>query len=189
MTDEPKIVIGRANVPAEFPIFVCDLAAHSTQLDLARQALAELQTSVPDSTPSNVKAAYMSPWKSHALNTKLVPLCQTVASLGQYCAKLLAGRDLASMNLGLAVTDCWCAIYEDNDSAIRHNHFPADFAAVAYLEAEENCAPLVFAGKQSVQPKPGMLILFPGLLDHEVPPTAGRRTVVAFNMHKTAEIR
>lgn len=60
---------------------------------------------------------------------------------------------------------------------------------MAYLEAEEKCAPLVFSGGFSVQPKPEMLIMFPGILDHEVPSNMGRRVVVAMNLHKRTTLK
>jgi hypothetical protein len=92
--------------------------------------------------------------------------------------------DLARLNWGLRVTDCWGAIYEESDYTIPHSHFPSDFSAVVYLEAEENCAPIIFANKLVVQPKPRMLVMFPGMLLHSVPKTQGRRVVLVMNMHK-----
>ena len=79
----------------------------------------------------------------------------------------------------MVVTDCWIAVYEEGDRTVRHNHFPADFGCVVYLEAEPGCAPLIFGGKTAHQPTPGSMVMFPGILDHEVPATPGRRVVVA----------
>jgi hypothetical protein len=84
----------------------------------------------------------------------------------------------------MVVTDCWIAVYEEGDRTVRHNHFPADFGCVVYLEAEPGCAPLIFGGKTAHQPTPGSMVLFPGILDHEVPATPGRRVVVAMNLAK-----
>jgi hypothetical protein len=92
--------------------------------------------------------------------------------------------DLARLNWGLRVTDCWGAIYEESDYTIPHSHFPSDFSAVVYLEAEKNCAPIIFANKLVVQPKPRMLLMFPGMLLHSVPKTQGQRVVLVMNMHK-----
>lgn len=188
MRTEAAFTLQQASVTAQLPVFICDLSTQVDQLRLAREALDELRSAYPDATPSNVRAAYMSPWQSHGLNPKLEPLCQSVATLGRYCAQLIGGRDLAELHMGMAVTDCWGAIYERGDLALRHNHFPADFSAVVYLEAQAHCAPLVFAGAHVVQPSAGMLVLFPGLLDHEVPATPGRRVVIAMNLNKTAQI-
>lgn len=87
------------------------------------------------------------------------------------------------------IANCWGAIYEGGDSALKHKHFPADLAAVCYLEADERSAPIVFGdGRISIQPRSGMLIMFPGVLEHEVPLTEGRRVVVAMNLYKAATL-
>jgi hypothetical protein len=182
-TDD-RFEIVMAEVTAELPVFVCSLAGARDALALARCAIDELRVTHPQSPQSNLHASYMSPWKSHLLNQKMVPLAQTVAALTAQVAGTIAQRPLASLNLEMAVTDCWGAIYGQGDGARRHNHFPADFAAVAYLEAEEGCAPIIFAGRRRLQPRPGTLVIFPGVLDHEVPDTPGRRVVVAMNLAK-----
>ncbi len=186
MPDDDKVSMARMGVASELPVFVCDLKPMAAQLQLARQALDELRISHPASTPSNVQAVYMSPWKSHRLHPLLQPLCQGATLIVEACARSIGQTGLADLNLELVITDCWGAIYEQADHTRRHNHFPADFAAVVYLEAAEGCAPLVFAGRTAVQPRAGSMLVFPGILDHEVPPTAGRRVVVAMNLHKKA---
>ena len=113
-----------------------------------------------------------------------IGICQTVTEYARQAALQHMNPDLAKLNWGLQVTDCWGAIYEESDYTIAHSHFPSDFSGVVYLEAEENCAPIVFANKLVVQPKPRMLVMFPGLLLHSVPKTQGRRVVLVMNMHK-----
>ncbi len=65
-----------------------------------------------------------------------------------------------------------------------HTHWPADLSCVVYLEAEPGCAPLVFSKTSAYQPRPGTLVMFPGITMHEVPATPGRRVVVAMNLFK-----
>jgi hypothetical protein len=55
-----------------------------------------------------------------------------------------------------------------------------------YLEVDESSAPIIFGGKLAIKPKPNMLVIFPGILMHEVPATEGRRIVIAMNMNKRA---
>lgn len=69
----------RTNVLCEMPVFSCNLLDQADVLLLVRLGIDELRNQYPDSTPSNVKAAYMSPWKSHLLTTKLNPLMELVA--------------------------------------------------------------------------------------------------------------
>jgi hypothetical protein len=63
---------------ADIPVFVADLTPLQAQLQLARMAIDELRESHPLSPESNVKATYMSPWRSHLLTDKFGPLMQVV---------------------------------------------------------------------------------------------------------------
>ena len=77
-------------------------------------------------------------------------------------------------------------IYDKSGYTQVHNHFPAEFACSIYLEAHEDSAPIIFAGKLNIKPTPGMLVMFPGILNHEVPATDGRSVVIAMNLNKRA---
>jgi hypothetical protein len=63
-------------------------------------------------------------------------------------------------------------------------HYPSDLSAVVYLEADEKSAPIVFGDGLAIQPKPGLLVIFPGILLHEVPENNSKRVVVAMNLQK-----
>ena len=176
-------VVG-AQVETELPIVIAELAPIADRLRLAREAIDELRISHPQPPASNVKASYMSPWKSHLLNPKLQPLCASVVEIAKAAAPKAWSGHLDGLGLDLFVTDCWGAIYEQADRTERHNHWPADLSCVVYLEAEPGCAPLVFSGKSAFYPRPATLVMFPGITMHEVPPTPGRRVVVALNLFK-----
>ena len=186
MSDSEKVQINTVEVAAETPVFICDLSLIKPQLDLARMAIEELRVSHPDTTQSNVQSVYMSPWHSHLINNKFKPLTDSAVTIAQEVSRTHLSANLPALNMGLVVTDCWGAIYEKSDYTKRHNHFPAEFSCVIYLEVHENSAPIIFSGKLHVQPKPNMMVLFPGILQHEVPATDGRRVVVAMNMNKRA---
>jgi len=171
-------------VPLQLPIFCCDLNGYPNELELARQAVDELQISHPESITSNVKAKYSSSYKSHLLNNKLVPLTELVIKIAKRASRESLSCDLEGINVDLFVADCWCAIYEHSDQTIPHNHFPSDFSAVIYLESQPESAPIIFANSLMVKPVPGSLVLFPGILNHHVPPTEGRRVIVAMNLFK-----
>jgi hypothetical protein len=182
--DSCKVFLEALFVPAKLPVLVCSMATLSAQLTLAREAIEELRVAYPESTPSNVHAAYMSPWRSHQLNKKFGALCDSVVTIAKVGAANYLTGNLDALNMDLVVVDCWGAIYQGGDHAERHNHFPADFGCVVYLEADDNCAPIIFGGSTSVQPTAGMCIVFPGILDHEVPATAANRIVVSMNLYK-----
>ena len=186
MSDDGKIIIRSVEVTTELPVFICDLSPIQAQLNLAREAIEELRVSHPQSTESNVKATYMSPWHSHLINPKFGPLTQSIVTIAREVCKTHMSANLEALNMDLVVTDCWGIIYDSADYTQKHTHFPAEFSCSLYLEEHEDSAPIIFSGKLNIQPKPNMLVLFPGILVHEVPATSGRRVVVAMNMNKRA---
>lgn len=177
------------SIPTHLPIFWSSLVGQQDMLMLAREAIDDLRLTHPESTPSNVQAVYMSPWKSHMLTDKFQPLAAEAIRTAKQVAKEFLFTDLEGLNLDLFVADCWGAIYEEADHTIAHNHFPSDFSVVIYLEAEPGCAPIVFDGQISVQPVPGVMLVFPGLLNHSVPKNSGRRVMVAMNLYKIPAIK
>lgn len=175
--------------PATIPVFWFSLHEHVHELAQARIGLDEVRASHPASTPSNVKAVYMSPWKSHHLNDKFHPLCALVEDLVKKVSAEKLKADFSSLNWDLKVTDCWGVIYEDSDRTVPHMHFPSDLSVVIYLEADENCAPIVLGDGLLVTPKPGLMIMFPGILMHEVPENHAKRVVLAMNLQKMPALR
>ena len=70
-----------------------------------------------------------------------------------------------------------------------------DSACTYYVDVEPGCSPIVFESQKNdgingdnkpltIQPQNGMLLLWPALLHHEVPPTETKRMVVAMNIDK-----
>jgi hypothetical protein len=179
-----SLAIDQFTVKADLAVFGFHLHKFPLELQLAREAISELQISHPESTPSNVNALYMSPWKSHTLNGKFTPLIQIMAELIKKTSLQHLKTDIEALNFNLAVADCWGAIYEEESYAVPHWHFPSDFSSVIYLEIAPGAAPIVFANSLVVQPVSGSGVIFPGNLIHHVPETKGRRVIVAINFIK-----
>lgn len=179
-----SVHLDQFTVKTELSVFGFSLAGFESELELAREAVADLRSVHPESTPSNVKAAYMSPWKSHLLTDKFGPLIAVMSDLIMKAYLQFLNTDLSGLNYVLCVADCWCAIYEATDHSIAHTHFPSDFATVIYLDIDGDAAPIVFANSLVVQPVSGSALIFPGLLEHHVPATKGRRVIVAINFIK-----
>ena len=74
--------------------------------------------------------------------------------------------------------------YSEGDCAYKHNHYPVDFSCVYYISVTEKSSPIVFENKLKVQPKDGMLVLFPGIIHHNVFPTKDKRIAFAANFVK-----
>ena len=171
-------------VDTQSVLFAFDLSTQPAALDLAREAVRELQLSHPERRSSNVRSEWLSPKNSHELNPKLRPLCQLVTTLcGQIWSDVFGSGDGGGSD-DFYVWQCWAINYGHGGYAESHNHFPAFFAAVVYLEADEVSAPIVFGTNAARPSVANTLYVFPGALQHAVPPNAGRRVVVAMNILK-----
>ena len=179
------LVVGQTLIPVQMPVFSCSLEPQKAAMALAREAIDELRALNPQSIQSNVISKYVSPWNSHELNPKFGPLCNIVLEVARTVSRSYLSANFDAINVDYFVKDCWGIIYEEADYTIRHNHFPSDMSCAIYLEAEPNCAPIVFDNGLCVQPQDGLLVMFPGIMYHEVPKTPGRRVVVSMNLFKT----
>ena len=139
-------------VKNELPIFIFDLSGIKHILNLAHQAIHELRESHPG-VESNVIADYRSPWKSHTLNAKLLPLCDVVSSLTTQVSGEGYTGNRETLGLKVFVNDCWGAIYGEGGYVESHNHHPAAFSAIVYLETDESASPIIF-GHDQMYPAP-----------------------------------
>lgn len=68
------------------------------------------------------------------------------------------------------ITECWGALYKKGDFTRSHDHWPAIWSFCYYVNVSKTCAPLRFPGAElSIKPKNGLMILFPGWIEHSVP--------------------
>jgi hypothetical protein len=73
-------------------------------------------------------------------------------------------------HLRLAIADCWGVVYRKDDFTLEHDHWPALWSFGYYINVSPDCAPIVFPGaNHAVQPKNGMMCMFPGWVSHYVP--------------------
>lgn len=185
MSASGSLLVAQTLVPAQMPVFTCSLTPQKEALLLARQAIDELRAADPKPMESNVRSVYVSPWDSHQKNPKFGPVCDIVLQVARTASRSFLIANFDSLNVDYFVKDCWGMIYEEADYTLKHNHYPSDLSCALYLEADENCAPIIFDGGLQVQPQNDLLVLFPGILNHEVPKTPGRRVVVSMNIFKT----
>lgn len=164
-------------VTKELPIFSTNISEHKDILQSAATAILEQRQKSPESMKSNVFANYVSNYSSHLQNPKFQPLIDLVLS---FCEEV--SRNYFECELKYKCYNCWGMLYDKDDYAVEHNHFPSTFAAVIYIDVEPNSAPIVFENQLTVVPTSGSLIVFPAILQHQVPKTTGRRMVVAMNI-------
>jgi hypothetical protein len=85
----------------------------------------------------------------------------------------------------LICNDIWGIIYQGNNNHRKHNHYPATWSAVAYIDCEEGSGETVWPdiGKK-VKPCNGNVCIFPGYLDHYVEPSVNaiKRIIISCNI-------
>ena len=118
-----------------------------------------------------------------ALQTENDMSSPTLILLQEWIMSLIRCQ-LAWPNIGLSFPDTWIAKYGVGDGAISHNHFPALYSFVYFVECPKGSSPLVFttSGKR-IKAEEGKVVIFSGLLHHYVPKNKCEgRIVVSGNM-------
>jgi hypothetical protein len=84
------------------------------------------------------------------------------------------------------VKSCWGAKYGKGDSSLLHDHYPATWSASFYASAPVGSSPIIFPGPGvSIVPTDGLLLIFPGNIEHEVPPSTivENRIIISMNFY------
>tara|TARA_R100000152_G_C6679648_1_gene113847 strand:- start:7 stop:558 length:552 start_codon:yes stop_codon:yes gene_type:complete len=98
--------------------------------------------------------------------------------ISDYVIKIIRGVVEHQPSWELYLSDLWGQYYNKGDFQDVHNHNPAHWSFVYYVNAPKGSAPLVFtSSNKKVIPTSGMFVLFPAWLCHHVP------------VHKCEEIR
>jgi len=82
------------------------------------------------------------------------------------------------------IVESWAAIYNKDDFTVWHNHSVTTYSTVYYARADHDASKIVFEGGLELQPQTGMLVVFPGYLNHMVPRSISDnpRIIVASNL-------
>ena len=133
---------------------------------------------------SNVKA-WHSAYNTHRINPHFQPyidtILQEIKDIKKY-DRTFCG--FAGFESTLYLRDFWAIMYDTGDYTKSHAHFPCPYVASYYVKTSSDSAPIHFDGSQTLKiiPESGMLVVWPGTLYHSVPPTKGKRTVLAMNL-------
>lgn len=76
----------------------------------------------------------------------------------------------------------WIMHYEEGDYAVEHNHYPVDYTCIYYIDVCRNSSPLIIENQMTITPEKGLLVIFPGILNHKVNPTKSARVAMALNV-------
>ena len=163
------------NVTKSIPIFSTIIPDYiEINKELKKIILEHRENYIPDlgSDKSNVKA-----WHSHFDTHYKEPRFNILIN------KILKkSQEFLKINCNLHPLNFWVMEYEKGNHAVKHNHWPASLSGVYYIDVEENSSPIIFENNFTIEPKNGMLLLFPSIVNHEVPPSKGKRIVASINL-------
>jgi len=161
------------------PIFTTKLENYEGKNTFLLHLVSELKKQNSDSDASNVKAWYKRLTNENvgfeSIVSEIVAACNFIGS--EFSKESKEKIKFKSHNL-------WVIEYEEGDYTKIHTHFPSDFSCVYYIDVAEDSSPMIIEGRIKIKPENGLLVIFPGILDHEVPKTKGKRTVLSLNVIK-----
>jgi len=141
----------------------------------------------------------------HLWQDPVIP--ELVKIIGDFAAEGIGASDSSAVNSQIMLNECWATIGGFGAGTSPHNHFPNTWSGQFYVSVEDTIAdetdkygkmefinpfPLsqTFGQPAGVlyQPKDGLLLLFPSLLQHMVHPnlTQNMRVLVSFNVSTIA---
>ena len=123
--------------------------------------------------------SWRSSWTTHKNDTRFLEL---INSTTEVLTKI--NSDCFDQNLKYTCHELWVAQYDIGNYAERHYHYPLDWSVVYYVNVEKESSPIIFGEDVEVYPEKDMMLIFPGWLNHRVPPTKGKRTVIAMNFFR-----
>ena len=133
---------------------------------------------------TNVKGD-MTYWQMHTRYESFKSLLVIVVAEHLECY-----HDLGLVNDGKVKLYCpsmWGAVYKKGDYTNEHNHTGSRFSFTYYVEAGDNCTPIVFTnpGFMQIRPKTGDLLIWNSDYGHMVPEqeTEEERIVIAGNIN------
>lgn len=174
----------------EVPIHFWEFSMHDSQEYTVSELHNEIEKIIKEvgdgqNNATNVKAM-MTKW--NMLEYKPFELIAKKAA--KICEDWHAEK--TDLDLVTFMTTCWGSIYTRGNYSERHAHVPALYSWVYYVKVDENSAPIYFPNNPGFYYKPtsGTGIIFPGWLDHEVPPheSDDERIIVVGNIEGTGSV-
>jgi len=163
-------------VEKQLPIFTTILENHQEINEYLMGVVKEYRSNYPQGLSTNVDA-WRSSWHTHRITDKFQSIIDTILDACNFISRGYYHHDIV-----YEVKNMWAMMYDGGDSAFKHDHFPSTLSCVYYIDVDDDCSPIIFEGAVTVQPKNGMLIVFPSILMHEVPSTTGKRVAISMNI-------
>ena len=171
------------------PVFTGILDDHVEMNKYLKQVILEHREKYPKSNTSNVKG-WHSDWKTHEINPKFQPILDRTLDAVNFINK----NFFDCKYIDPYIRSMWAMMYDDNNWTQRHSHmYSSDiFASCYYVDVGERSSPIIFEDVVEdgihdnikpliIRPQNGMLIIWPAILYHEVPPTKEKRMCISMN--------
>lgn len=141
-----------------------------------KENILDFQKRYPKSNRSNINAWHSSYFTNH-IDTNFNNIISVVE---EKCNNVINVSGFSK----LKVLESWIAIYKLGDNAGKHDHYPSVFNAVYYVQTTPNSSPLILQNGLEIVPIEGTLVVFPGYVEHYVPPSneINDRIIMAFNL-------
>ena len=188
-----RMEVQHVNKP--MPVFTSILDNHVEINKYLKQVILEHREKYPKSNTSNVKA-WHSDWNTHKINPKFQPILDITLDAVNYINE----KYFRCKKMDTYISDMWAMMYDNNNWTKRHLHHACIFSGTYYVDVKKGSAPIIFedAFKDGVhdnnkpliiQPENGMLIIWPAILQHEVPPTKEKRMGISMNFKHKEKIK
>jgi hypothetical protein len=129
---------------------------------------------------TNVKAP-MSDWHLNEAHHLVDRLCKKVLDI----ISLTSNEENNFNAPRFYIRRCWGATYGKGDWTKVHNHGASAFGWCYYVRMPEGASPICFPEADlTIHPKEGEVIIFPGIVEHSVPPSdiEEKRIMIASNV-------
>lgn len=163
-------------IKGKYPVFTTFLNLSTHEISNIKENITNYRKKSPKSNKSNVKAWHSS-YKTHKLTNCFDNINRRILN---ECDNII--NSFNNTNDRLVLHDMWINMYEKGDYTDNHAHIGVKYSCCYYFDVEENCSPIKFQPKLEINPKNDMLVLFGANVYHEVPPTNGKRTLIAMNL-------
>ena len=163
-------------VDKKLPIFSTILANKDAINKDLISFISEYKKENPTSRQTNVKCDWRSPWKLHE-DSRFKEFVDLLIDKCNFVCRYHLNRDSQ-----FQCTSMWAMQYETGSHALPHDHFPSNISAVYYVDVEPDSSPIIFEDRVMFKPENGLLVLFPSILGHQVPPTHSKRMVISANL-------
>jgi uncharacterized protein (TIGR02466 family) len=189
------------------PLFVYDVPdTEDVNRELGKRLCAEAEAS-PGVRRANVGGWHSSPDLAMRTDTCYRAIMKTITDhIGEVHSKIVAGGRLPTPTPWRLAAQAWAVVMRNGDYTITHDHGDADWSSSYYVDAgdadlertPESGALSVLDPRRSgrpipglelgttftIRPRTGMLVVFPGWLQHYVHPYRGTRprVVIACNV-------